>query len=222
MQFNYSVKEQNYFGHIRTDLLKLAGDVTGKNILELGAGTGNTLLHLKHNCGAARVTGIELMPIPGSNQTNPSLDAFFIADAEQHFPPLPLESFDLIICADVLKHLRDPWAMVRHLTTLLRPEGRILVSVPNLREISTLWQLVVRGDFAYAPHGIMDQTHLRFFCRKNAIALVQQAGLKVDGVYDSLDVQPERAGNRPFLNKLTLGLLRGFWPVQTYVIGKRV
>ena len=42
-------------------------------------------------------------------------------------------SLDLILCLDVLEHLVDPWSVVRRLSPLLAPGGRLIVSVPNIR-----------------------------------------------------------------------------------------
>jgi hypothetical protein len=39
--------------------------------------------------------------------------------------------------------------------------------------------LAIRGEFKYTESGIMDQTHLRFFTKASAIAMIQGARLKV-------------------------------------------
>lgn len=44
--------------------------------------------------------------------------------------PLPEGHFGLVICCSVLEHVKDPWAMARNLTRLLKPGGKLYVSVP--------------------------------------------------------------------------------------------
>jgi 2-polyprenyl-3-methyl-5-hydroxy-6-metoxy-1,4-benzoquinol methylase len=89
-----------------------------------------------------------------------------------------LAPFDALVCGDVLEHLRDPWAALAFLATLLVPGGRAVVSVPNIAHW-TARRALLRGRFPYAGHGLFDRTHLRFFTRASARALVAGAGLRV-------------------------------------------
>jgi SAM-dependent methyltransferase len=89
-----------------------------------------------------------------------------------------LAPFDAIVCGDVLEHLRDPWDALAFLATLLRPGGTAAVSVPNVAHW-TGRRALLRGRFPYADHGLFDRTHLRFFTRAGARALVEGAGLRV-------------------------------------------
>jgi SAM-dependent methyltransferase len=89
-----------------------------------------------------------------------------------------LAPFDALVCGDVLEHLRDPWAALAFLATLLAPGGRAAVSVPNVAHW-TGRRALVRGRFPYADHGLFDRTHLRFFTRASARALVEGAGLRL-------------------------------------------
>lgn len=104
---------------------------------------------------------------------------------------------DCLIVADVLEHLTDPWSALDVLVDGLEPGGIVVLSLPNLRVISTTLPLVVHGRFRYADHGVRDRTHLRFFTRESIIELVCGAGL----VILSLDRAPTpwRSGWRAFL-----------------------
>jgi SAM-dependent methyltransferase len=89
-----------------------------------------------------------------------------------------LAPFDALVCGDVLEHLRGPWDALAFLAALLAPDGRAVVSVPNIAHW-TARRAVLRGRFPYAEHGLFDRTHLRFFTRASARALVEGAGLRV-------------------------------------------
>lgn len=43
---------------------------------------------------------------------------------------LPLQHFELVVCCSVLEHVKKPWVMAETLTSLLRPGGKIYISVP--------------------------------------------------------------------------------------------
>ena len=83
--------------------------------------------------------------------------------------------FDVVLCGDVLEHLRDPWSALRALAAL---GGQVVLSVPNVAHW-TGRRALARGRFPYAEHGLFDRTHLRFFTRASARDLAQSAGLRI-------------------------------------------
>jgi len=58
-------------------------------------------------------------------------------------------SFDVVVCEQVLEHVRDPWAAARTLHDLCRPGGHVVVSTPFLirvhREPDDYWRFTVDG-----------------------------------------------------------------------------
>ena len=177
---HYAVKESNYFSNIRRDIISLIPENSKQKILEIGAGAGNTLLYIKENQIAKEVMGVELMEIANSNQKHPLIDKFQIANIEHESIQAQEEYFDIIICADVLEHLVDPWSIVDKLSRYLKKDGLLIVSIPNIREWKTLSKIIFRGDFSYqSSGGIMDKTHLRFFCKRNIYQLLNTSVLSV-------------------------------------------
>ena len=218
----YAVKEQTYFTHIRRDLIRLLPPGEALRVLEIGAGGGDTLVAMKQTGRVIEAVGVELFELPGSHQAHPFIDQMLFADVEKSELPLPKNYFDAVVCGDVLEHLVDPWAVVEKLTRFLKPGGYFILSVPNFREITTVYRVVVRGDFAYNPlGGVLDQTHLRFFCRKNAIALATTPSLRLRSVHTSLRLSDYRP-RRYYFDLLTLGLFRGWLTSQHLVVSEKM
>ncbi|MFO0826425.1 MAG: methyltransferase domain-containing protein, partial [Gemmataceae bacterium] len=88
------------------------------------------------------------------------------------------KKFDLILLQDVLEHLRSPDQMLQDCKRYCKPSGRVIVSVPNVANITVRLGLLF-GSFDYRPRGILDRTHLRFFTRKTARQLLESAGYEV-------------------------------------------
>jgi 2-polyprenyl-3-methyl-5-hydroxy-6-metoxy-1,4-benzoquinol methylase len=124
------------------------------------------------------------------------------------------ESFDTILAYDVLEHLVDPWTATKRLAALLKPGGRLHVSVPNARSKKLWLPLILRGTFAYEPEGIMDVTHLRFFTRSDAVAMVEAAGLGVE----SIAHPPPETAKRRIAYKLGL---TEFLTIQWFVLARK-
>jgi len=87
--------------------------------------------------------------------------------------------FDNILFTDVLEHLKDPWEMLKRIKAFLKPGGSVLISLPNISYKTVLIDLIKFDKFEYAPSGILDNTHLRFFTEKSARSLIEGADFKI-------------------------------------------
>jgi 2-polyprenyl-3-methyl-5-hydroxy-6-metoxy-1,4-benzoquinol methylase len=191
---------ENYFLNVRKELLEMIPhQLKEGNLLEIGAGSCNTLVFAKENNYAKKVYDIELCQLENSNQNNPILDGFIIANIEEIKLPYSEKYFQVILCGDVLEHLADPYRLLNSLQKYLSDDGVIIVSLPNIRELKTLKKIVFDGDFKYTEAGILDKTHLRFFTKKNMIELLEDNGFQVDFVISS-----DRCNFKRYIKQLRL------------------
>jgi SAM-dependent methyltransferase len=86
--------------------------------------------------------------------------------------------FDRILLLDILEHLSYPERILRQCTELLQKDGEVIVSVPNVANISVRLSLLF-GNFNYADRGILDRTHVRWFTRKTARQFLRDAGYRI-------------------------------------------
>jgi GT2 family glycosyltransferase/SAM-dependent methyltransferase len=100
--------------------------------------------------------------------------------------PWPDQSFDVVLCADVLEHLRDPVRALGLVRRYLSPGGRLVLSLPNVAHASVRLPLLV-GRFDYRRSGILDETHLRLFTFRTTRALVESSGFTVERVLGGSD-----------------------------------
>jgi 2-polyprenyl-3-methyl-5-hydroxy-6-metoxy-1,4-benzoquinol methylase len=164
-----------YFDFARPELVALVPPAA-REILDVGCGAGRLgeALKLRQN---ARVTGIESNR--GAAETaRQRLDRVLAGDVEQLNPKWGSHVFDVVICGDVLEHLRDPATVLSRIHHWLRPGGRIIASIPNVRHHSVIRGLL-RGDWTYEPAGLLDQTHLRFFTRREIEKMFFRCGFRI-------------------------------------------
>jgi 2-polyprenyl-3-methyl-5-hydroxy-6-metoxy-1,4-benzoquinol methylase len=180
----YRNKPSNYFTHARTDISAALPPATSRPLraLEIGCAEGFTLDWLKTTGVCDWVAGIE--PYATINSDLKTIDHFEKIDIELQMPNLPKESVDLILCLDVLEHLRDPWKVLQNLDFFLKRGGHWIISVPNVRNYRVVLDLLIKGNFEYKDAGIMDRTHLRFFTRKTLVDMIQTTGARVDKTID--------------------------------------
>ena len=149
----------------------------GRRVLDVGCGSGALAAALKE-AGAAYVAGIERYPAAAARARG-RVDDLVEGDAVTAPIPFAPGEFDYIIFADVLEHLADPEGTVRRYLPYLKPAGRVVVSVPNMRFYLVLLRLIV-DRWSYTDHGIRDRTHLRIFTRRSLEALLASCGLSVE------------------------------------------
>lgn len=165
-----------------------------RTLLDVGCGSGALGAALKRR-GPIEVVGVELDAAAGERARR-VLDRIHLGDIESLELPYGTDTFDCIVLADILEHLRDPWGLLKRLVPLLRVRGRLIASLPNVRHWSVLRGLL-EGEWTYLPAGILDRGHLRFFTRASGRALFEAAGLTV------IEVQPICSGFIPDLTPLT-------------------
>ncbi|WP_020471398.1 glycosyltransferase [Zavarzinella formosa] len=166
--------DPGYFEFDRPELLaQIPGEA--KSILDVGCGAGRLGEQLKQR-QQARVTGLEFDP-SAAKAARSRLDEVWEGDVESPSLSFAGQSFDAVVCGDVLEHLRDPLAFLRRVQTWLKPDGRLIASIPNVRHHSVVRSLLA-GDWTYESAGLLDRTHLRFFTRREVEKLLFRAGFE--------------------------------------------
>jgi 2-polyprenyl-3-methyl-5-hydroxy-6-metoxy-1,4-benzoquinol methylase len=154
-----------YGGIDNEEVLRGLGPVSGR-LLDVGSGAGSWAPRLR-TAGA-----VELVALDPSGAAiglaSGRYDRAVVGTVEEtELEDLGARPFDVIIAADVLEHLVDPWLALRKLRSWAAPGAVLAVSVPNLRFYRLVGNLVLRGEFEYEPYGVRDWTHLRWFTRRS-------------------------------------------------------
>ena len=150
----------------------------GARVLEVGCATGYMSRVLGQELRSS-VVGIELSP-EAAEAARSSCERVIVGDIEELdlAEELQGESFDVVLFADVLEHLRDPAATLRRVLPFIGEPGYVVASIPNVAHASVRLALL-RGEFRYREQGLLDDTHLRFFTRDTIEELFEASGYVV-------------------------------------------
>ena len=145
-------------------------------VLEMGPATGIMTRVLKE-VKQCDVTCVEV-DAQAAERAVPFCTRILVEDLnlDRWLGQLDKERFDYITFADVLEHLVDPVRTLTQALKLLKPEGEVLISLPNIGYSGVAAELL-QGRFEYRRDGLMDETHLRFFTRHSVVQLLQKTGL---------------------------------------------
>ena len=204
-------KPDGYYGQGRADVVAELPHPIGR-VLDVGCGEGAVGGSLRA-AGAAEVVGIEIVPDAAAIAAQ-QLDQVAVGAIEDVLGRGEITGpFDTICCYDVLEHLAYPNEVLSQLRELAADGGRLHISIPNARHFSLMRDLVFKGTFGYTDFGHRDNTHLRWYTRRDLIALVQDAGWNVQWVR-SADF---RGRDRQF-DKVTFGRTREFITLQWHLL----
>jgi 2-polyprenyl-3-methyl-5-hydroxy-6-metoxy-1,4-benzoquinol methylase len=171
---HYPLKESRFSSH--DYFRRFAG--SGHDILDVGCGEGYFAEEL--SAAGNKVVGVDLLAAPKCGH---ALEQYHQADLDAGLgnsvmAALGGRQFDRVLLQDVLEHLRSPEKLLQDCRPFVRPSGLLLVSVPNVANITVRPSLLF-GRFNYQQRGILDKTHVRFFTRRTARKLISENGYEV-------------------------------------------
>lgn len=191
-----------YYSSSRTEIIKLMDDLPPTseiNVLEIGCGAGATLAKIKYLWPNAKTYGVEIVNDVAKLASNYS--DIIVGDIETLELPYEKDFFDVIICGDVLEHLRNPEAALAKLYLYLKKNGCLLASIPNVMHSSVLYPLL-NGCWDYKNSGILDRTHLKFFTKKSIYEMFNNVQLKIDAIYRTESAEDYPESNPVMMEKL--------------------
>lgn len=141
--------------------------------LDVGSATGLLTNALKRK-------GVESI---GVDQTSPDkitgdFKAYHQCDLERPDALNFEREFDYVILADVIEHLRNANDVLKKVRTFLKPDGKIIISVPNI----AIWFYrlsLACGRFNYGEKGILDETHVYLYTLDTIRKRVEGAGFVI-------------------------------------------
>lgn len=167
-----------------TARFKHLGLKPGARVLDLGCGEGRHV-HGLYMLGGLDITGIDLdeaslkkaeegmVWLPKPTSDTPTNVAFETGDATAlRFED---DSFDAIVCSEVLEHLPDYDAALAEMRRVLKPDGKLCISVPHAWPERVCWQLAPPPNgYAFEPGG-----HIRIFDEVDLKVSVERHGFQL-------------------------------------------
>ncbi len=177
MDFSGNNGNYAYFEEENAGVLRFLPE--GKRVLDVGCGYGVLGPQLKRRNNY--VVGLDLngRAIEAAARR---FDEAHVADITRidALPNSCRDPFDVIVFTDILEHVYNPSHVLEDYRALLKDDGYIIVSVPNV----AAWHVrigLLFGQWNYKQTGILDKTHVRFLTKKSARRLLQQSGYRIVG-----------------------------------------
>jgi ubiquinone/menaquinone biosynthesis C-methylase UbiE len=139
-------------------------------VLDLGCGDGRVAARLA--AAGADVTGVDASQeaLERASRANPELE--FTSPNADGTLPLADNSFDAVVCINVLEHVADTQALVSEARRVLAPGGRLVVVVP--------WHGRLKNALgSFERHHDPLQPVLRFYSRRSLRMMLEELGFEL-------------------------------------------
>jgi SAM-dependent methyltransferase len=140
--------------------------------LDVGCWDGASTLRRGEALAASRLLGIEVFDQAASAATQRGIEVARL-DLETERFPWPDGSVDVVVCNQVLEHLKNIWLPLSEMHRVLRRGGRAILSVPNLGSLHNRLLLA----FGRQPTSIrVFGPHVRGYTLQEFTGLVERGG----------------------------------------------
>lgn len=146
-----------------------------ERVLDVGCSAGYLARRLQE--GGATVVGLDVDE-RSQELAGPFCEAVLVGDVETMELPFEPGSFDALVCGDVIEHLRDPQAFLTRIRPLLRADGVLVLSTPNIANWAMRLGLLF-GRFRYTDWGLLDRGHTHLFTRRTLTECLESAGYRI-------------------------------------------
>ncbi len=224
-KIHYKKETEGYFENINSTLIDQLPENPG-DILDVGCATGKLGEDIIQIKNPRSYIGIEVVSAV-AEEAKKRLTNVYVGQAEEWMPKLKSRSFDWVVLADSLEHTVNPWAILEEVNRVLKKEGHILISIPNVRNLGVITELLVKGTWNYRDYGIMDQGHLRFFTKKTIFKMLDEYGFIVKKVYSNPRNRWKKFRGRFISRIISLGLgqpsaYEEFITVQWIIVAEKI
>ena len=159
-------------------------------LLDIGSGAGVGAELLARTLGVDHVTCVDI----STGALGAVIQRGFspiVASAEGSLLPFPDGSFDVVVLDEVIEHLVDTDSIMSEIHRVLRKDGQLVMSTPNLAAWFNRLALLVGYQPAYSEvsfkgvygrPGVGIVGHLRLFTRRALVGFVADKGFRLEAV----------------------------------------
>ena len=170
-------------------IIKLLAPINNTHsVLDVGCGEGFLLKALQAQFGS-KILGLDFSDFGVKKHNLDILKYFIKGDIYNSITNLVLteQKFDFVILKNVLEHVREPEVLLQTLKKLLKPDGKLLITVPN--DFSELQKKLKEKGLIENDYWLAPPEHLNYFTKDALFATVKSMGFEVQNFISDFPIE---------------------------------
>lgn len=163
---------------ITLNLIEKKGSLTSNKLLNIGGGTGQV-------SSIYRSIGFDVynidIEITSENEHNLKFDLNQNLDL-----PFPNDSFNVVLCQEIIEHIENPWKLLRDARRILKNDGLVIISTPNILSLQSRLMFLFKGYFKWFSPDCLTY-HINPLPVWEIELIAQKVGLKLESIQGSGD-----------------------------------
>lgn len=172
----------------------------GERLLDIGCWDGQFLDQIEESGLFQKLYGIDMLPEAIAKIRSKGYEGE-VVDLNTETFPFPDNYFDTVTFLAVLEHVFDPYGAIREIRRILRPNGILIVDVPNVGSFSNRMRILLGRIPVTSGDPGWDGGHLHYFTKYALDQFLQAEGFEITA--------RKASGGRPRLREWWLSLLAG-------------
>jgi len=150
-----------------------------ERILDLGTAEGRMLSKIKDKCPSTLCVGLEYSPELLDLGVALFQDISFIRADAQNMSFFKDASFDVIVAAAIIEHLKNPGEMLRESSRILKPGGILIITTPH-----PFWEKLAGhlGMIQGEHESVMGFLTLRAYCLDAGFQVLEEKGFMISPI----------------------------------------
>jgi len=174
---NSYYKDLQYFNSQQKRYLEILKEVQGaKKILDIGCSPGH--LTSAMSLMGSEVYGIDLQEQPWHEKTDAQIS---LMNVEKNTLPFPDSFFDAVVMTEIMEHfVTDPRRVLKEVLRVLKPEGRLILTTPNVANIGRTLKLVLGQNIYWSLDHFYEEdksnAHVREYTKDEVRKMLEDSG----------------------------------------------
>lgn len=139
--------------HLLESVVEAFSDMPRGKVLDLGCGHGDYSKRI-HDIGFKVIAS----DIDISRFRYGGILDFQVCDVSKPLP-FPDAYCDYVLLIEVIEHLRNPYSVMAEINRVLKPDGRLIISTPNILNLKSRLRFLFEGAYEYFREPPLDQAH---------------------------------------------------------------
>jgi len=166
-------------GKIHETVLNLISEEYRGLLLDAGAGNGALSLEL-HKLGF-KVIAADINNNFKAREVENSIE-FILCDFDKVFP-FKDHTFDYVVAVEVIEHLENPWHFLREINRVLKKEGKLYLTTPNVHSLhQRIYFLFSKPFYFFSDEDFMKNKHLTPMLYWNLKRMLEISGFKIEKI----------------------------------------